>query len=243
MFAGGTKYASGSVSLAGTGTLIDSLLAINWVVFEQKLMPLEDFIAIVKDNFRENETLRQLIITKAPKYTRCSAANAFAARFYRDAAAAVKGLKNTRGGKYEASLFSFRSYTYLGTRLGATPDGRLAGEYLSAGMSPSLLAHTHATEILSSLKELDLTDYPVVAVLDLKLPLVPQQVMIALILQFLRYGGSVLQTNIVDQQTLIEAKAHPERHPDLVVRMSGFSARFAALSDTEKDEVIERTVN
>ncbi len=243
MFAGGSKYASGSVSLTGIGTLIDSLLAIKWVVFEQKLMPLAAFITIVKDNFCGNEALRQQIITHAPKYTCCAAANVFAARLLRDAAAAVKGLKNTRGGSYEASLFSFRSYTYLGTRLGATPDGRLAGEYLSAGMSPTLLAHTQATEILSALKELDLTDYPVVAVLDLKLPSTSQQVMTALILQFLRYGGSVLQINIADQPTLLEAKAHPERHPDLVVRMSGFSARFAALSDTEKDEVIERTVN
>lgn len=80
MFAGGSKYASGSVSLTGIGTLIDSLLAIKWVVFEQKLMPLAAFITIVKDNFCGNEALRQQIITHAPKYTRCAAANTFAAR-------------------------------------------------------------------------------------------------------------------------------------------------------------------
>lgn len=243
MYAGGTKYAYGSISLAGAATLIDSLLAIKWVIFDKKLLSLESFVAAVKNNFEGYESLRKQIISSAPKYARDSEANLFAGRFYRDAAVAASGLSNTRGGKYEASLFSFRSFTDLGICFPATPDGRLKGEYLSAGMSPTLLAGVQATDVISALKELDLTDYPVAAVTDLKLPVASAEVMESLVQQFIEYGGSALQVNTVKQETLLEAKNHPERHPDLIVRISGYSARFVALTETEQEEVIRRTVN
>ncbi len=243
MFLGGTKYSSGSVSLAGTATLIDSLLAIKWVVFDQKLMPFDSFISIVKNNFANNQALRKRIIQDAPKFTRDEQANLFAARFLRDAAHMQDGLKNTRGGKYEPSLFSFRSFTALGAKFPATPDGRLKGEYLSASASPSLLAKTPATTVIGALKHIDLTDYPVVAVTDLKLPRISPAVARSLIINFINNGGSVLQCNTVDQHILLDAKAHPERHSDLVVRISGYSARFVALSEQEQDEVIARNVN
>ena len=54
-------------------------------------------------------------------------------------------------------------------------------------------------------------------------------------------GGMEVQFNVVDRDTLIDAKLHPERHQDLVVRVSGFSAYFVMLSSTLQDEIIERT--
>lgn len=243
MFLGGARYSSGSVSLAGIATLTDSLLAIKWVVFDQGLMPFEEFIKIVKNNFANNEELRKRIIAEAPKFARDEAANRFAARLFRDVARLHEGLKNTRGGKYEPSLFSFRSFTALGDRLAATPDGRLAGQYLSASASPTLLSGTVATDIINAVKHLDLTDYPVVAVTDLKLPRVSDVIVRSLIVNFIKNGGSVLQCNTVDQQALLDARVHPERHSDLVVRISGYSARFVALSPQEQDEVIQRNIN
>ena len=50
-----------------------------------------------------------------------------------------------------------------------------------------------------------------------------------------------MQFNVVDRDTLIDAKLHPEQHQDLVVRVSGFSAYFVMLSSTLQDEIIERT--
>ena len=54
-------------------------------------------------------------------------------------------------------------------------------------------------------------------------------------------GGVELQMNIVDRDTLLDAQAHPERHEDLVVRVSGFSALFVTLMKTTQDEIIART--
>jgi len=68
------------------------------------------------------------------------------------------------------------------------------------------------------------------------------EVVAAVLRCFVEYGGSVLQLNVVDPQTLGEASQHPERHPDLVVRISGYSAYFRTLSPALQDEVIERTL-
>ena len=243
MYNGGTKYSYGSVSLAGIGTFIDSLLAIKWAVFDKKLMAFDDFIEIVKNNFKGNDQLRRKIVSEAPKYMRDSETSEFAARVFKDAASASNGLENTRGGKYEPSLFSFRTFVSLGCNFPATPDGRLSGEYLSAGMSPTVLSQIPVTDVLAGLEKIDLTGYPVVAVLDIKLPQISVEITENIIKQFIYYGGSVLQINMVNQQTLIDAKNHPANYGGLIVRMSGYSARFVSLSDAEKDEVINRAVN
>ena len=94
--------------------------------------------------------------------------------------------------------------------------------------------------MISSVKDIDFTDYPVVAVSDVKIPNIGKENVEALMRVFIKNGGSVLQFNVVDQQTLMDAKAHPELYPDLVVRVSGFSARFVCLTPQEQDEVIQR---
>ena len=146
------------------------------------------------------------------------------------------------------SLYAHRSSVSLGEALGATPDGRRAGAYLSQSMGPSLEALGNSSEIgavLSALEPLDLSDYPVVAVLDLKLPALSHQrggaVIKPVIKRFLDSGGSVLQLNVVDTKTLREAREHPERHPDLAVRVSGFSVYFNTLTPQVQDELIART--
>jgi formate C-acetyltransferase len=58
--------------------------------------------------------------------------------------------------------------------------------------------------------------------------------------RFLEYGGSVLQLNVLDQGALLEAQKHPEKHHDLTVRVSGYSARFVTLDRETQDEIIQR---
>jgi formate C-acetyltransferase len=248
MMAGGARYSFGSVALTGIGTLVDALYAIREAVYGQRRITLERLAELLASDFAGNEAFRRYLL-RLPKFGQedeeiC----AFAARVFADAARVTSGKSNTRGGRYEASLFSFRAFTHLGRMTGATPDGRRAGEYLSSGMSPSLPAlgrECSIGQVLNAVAPLDLTDYPVVAVLDLKLPVAPggcgPEIVVPVIRRFLDCGGSVLQTNAVDPAALLEAKAHPERHPDLVVRISGYSAYFVTLPEVVQDEIIERT--
>ncbi len=249
MMEGGARYNFGSVSLAGIGTLIDSLFAVNRVVYEQHQLSLAQLADMLTADFKGEEAYRQYLLHRVPKFGQeDEAVRAYSARVFADVARAASGQPNTRGGRYEASLFSFRSFTSFGERAGATPDGRHAGQHLSPGMSPSLLAlgpECGISQVLRALEPLDLTLYPVVAVLDLKLPMAaagcPAPAVTAIFKRFLAAGGSVLQLNIVDPAVLHEARAHPERHPDLVVRVSGYSSYFNSLPPALQDEIIART--
>ena len=55
-----------------------------------------------------------------------------------------------------------------------------------------------------------------------------------------KLGCPTLQPNSVRQEDLLDAKAHPEKHPDLIVRVSGLSAYFVALSPKIQEEIIQR---
>ena len=246
---GGARYSNGSISLTGVGTLIDSLYAIRKAVYEEPIVSLSAMRNILADDFRDEEPLRQYLVNRVPKYGQDDAGiREFSSRVFADLARVSRGHANGRGGIYEASLFAFRSFTNFGEATGATPDGRRAGEHLSPGMSPSPLAfggQTGITDVLSALEPIDLTDYPVVSILDAKLPTLSaadRTVMNAIMRGFIDNGGSVMQLNLVDQAVLIDARQHPERHRDLVVRISGYSAYFTTLPGNIQDEVIERTV-
>ncbi|HOQ72664.1 MAG TPA: glycine radical domain-containing protein, partial [Smithellaceae bacterium] len=63
----------------------------------------------------------------------------------------------------------------------------------------------------------------------------------ALIQTYFRNGGTQVQFNMVDSEVLREAQQHPEKHRDLFVRVSGYSAEFVGLSEIAQDEIISRT--
>ena len=63
----------------------------------------------------------------------------------------------------------------------------------------------------------------------------------AMINSFFRRGGLEIQFNIIDRATLVDAQVHPEKHRNLVVRVSGFSAYFVTLMKETQDEIIART--
>ena len=237
MMEGGTRYSFGSVSLTGVGTLVDSLFAIREMVYEQKQLSLTQFKQILAKNFEGEEAFRQYLVHRIAKFGQeDKTIQQFSAQVFADLARVSSGQENSRGGKYEASLFAFRSFTNFGAMTGATPDGRKAGEYLSQSMSPSVLSLGQKCDIgqvLNAIEPLNLTLYPVTAVLDIKLPAFSSssdaEITVPVIKRFLQNGGSVLQMNYIDPEVLLEARKHPQRHPDLVVRVTGYIDYFNTL--------------
>ena len=249
MMLGGARYNFSSVGLCGIGTVIDSLLAIKHLVFVEHRLTLSELADVLEHNFEDEEMLRQYVINRLPRFGKTDEESlSFSAQVFHDAAVVTSGMPNARGGVYEPSLFPFRLFISLGSRTGATPDGRHAHDELSPGMSPSILTmgkECELPQILESLQPIDMTDYPVVAVLDVKLPPLPDEgkepILSSVIHRFLQVGGSVLQTNYVRQEELLDARVHPERHRDLIVRVSGYSSYFTVLDESIQDEIIART--
>ena len=58
---------------------------------------------------------------------------------------------------------------------------------------------------------------------------------------YLKNGGTHVQYNLLDAQTLLDAQEHPEMHKDLIVRVGGFSAFFIQLTREVQDDIIART--
>ncbi len=249
MTEGGCRYSTGSVDLAGIGTLVDSLFAVKTAVFEREAVPFHQLRDMLARDFEEENAFCQYLINRIPKFGRDDGEiQQFAARVFADAARVTSGWPNSRGGAYAASLFSHTSSVAHGRRAGATPDGRRAGEPLSKSMGPSVTAlggRHDVGGVFRALEPLELTDYAVVAVLDVKLPAIRSTeavpVLKPLLRRFLEAGGSVLQVNTVDAAVLREIREHPNAHPDVIVRVSGFSAYFGTLSPEEQDEIIRRT--
>ena len=62
----------------------------------------------------------------------------------------------------------------------------------------------------------------------------------SLIRSHFEQGGTLININVLDKQKLLEANEDPDRHPDLVVRVTGFTAYFASLSPKFRQLVVER---
>ncbi|WP_187374417.1 pyruvate formate lyase family protein [Murimonas intestini] len=244
---GGADYNTNNFGVSGLGTLIDSLYAIKYLVYEEKRLSLYQLIQILDHNFEGHEVLRQYILNRIPKYgTADKEIMEFSARAAEDVAAALPGLVSGHGGNYEPSLFSFYAYSWLKENTGATPDGRLAGHTLSRGINPSeSTGGIDAATLTYAQKSMDYGRYPGGAVIYMDLPVtktgVDCNIYRDVIYYFMENGGSVMDFNVVDRRQLLEARKDPENHKNIIVRVCGYSAPFWSLDKDMQDEVIART--
>ena len=136
----------------------------------------------------------------------------------------------------------------FGRKLGALPSGRRAGEPLANGISPRTGRERRGpTAALSSASRVAGVSNGCVLNQKLHPDFVNGErgdaILDGLVRGYFAEGGMQLQLEIVNPTVLVEAKAHPEMHRDLVVRISGYSAYFNDLTEAMKDELIARTVH
>jgi formate C-acetyltransferase len=243
---GGGIYNSSSFGMSGLGTLVDSLFAIKNIVYKKRLLSLCDFAEITNRNFLDNEILRQYILNKIPKYGQDDPEIIeFASTVLGDLASCIRRYTNARNGYYEASLFSFYSYSWLKDYTGATFDGRTAGKPLSRGINPSeSTTGIDAATLVYTQRKMDYSKYPGGAVLYMDLPLtkghIQSEVYKNMILYFLQNNGCMMDFNVINREQLLEAQREPENHKNINVRICGYSAPFYLLDKAMQDEVIER---
>ena len=240
--AGGARYNHKTLSFVGFGTLCDSLLALR-AAYEDG--SVETLLHAVKTDFAACEPYRLRLKSSDNRFGHSDRANAFAASLAESLAHVADGIVNGWGIPWGTSLFTYYQYSGFGHGTGATPDGRHAGEIFSRQMNmacpPSLTEAARAMSVLTN------ADFHDVGMFDIALPVSvtdsTQSVdaLAAFIAACLELKIPVLQPNVADKQTMIEERDNPGTHPDLVVRICGYSAMFATQSRTTQDELIART--
>jgi formate C-acetyltransferase len=246
---GGAKYNFTSIDIRGLATLVDSLAAIRMFVYERTGLSLERITRILLSNFKDSEELRQRIITEAPKYgTGDAEADALGYRVIDWIYGELRRYRNTRGGRFRACYYSYGNHVIDGFMLGATPDGRLKGEPISNGVAPSNLVKKKYSP-LDPMKTVALFEPEKVSSgVSLNLRFHPGfirhenglEAFSSIIKTYFALGGMHIQPNIVSSEILRDAQKNPDRHRDLVVKVSGYSAYFTDLGASIQEDIIAR---
>lgn len=244
------KYNSASINFLGLATAVDSLAAIRKVVYEDKLFTLDEFNEILKSNWKDNEVLRLTIKNKYPKFGMGDEkTDALATRISNTITNAVTGKPNIKGGKYRYGLLSINWRWEFGEKTAASADGRLSGETISQNSSATVGADKNgATAHLMSVTAVDASNTPSATIVDIDLHSSAVKgenglkMLVAALKTYFERGGFAVHYNILDTKILEDAKLHPEKYPNLQVRLCGWNVLFNTLSEKEKEEFIARSI-
>ncbi len=246
--AGGARYNNVFIQAVGIGTVTDSLAAIRTAVFEDRSVGLPALVGALDRDFASEEPLRSRLVHRMPKYGNDDdAADDVMRRVFDAAFTRIDGRRSAKGGTYRLEMLPTTSHVYFGSVCGATPDGHRAGAPLSEGISPVQGADVRGpTAVLRSASKMDHVKTGG-TLLNMKLSpsLFAGEDGLARVAQlvrsYFRADGHHIQFNVVTADTLRAARADPESHRGLIVRVAGYSDYFCDLSEALQDEIIGRT--
>ena len=245
---GGARYNTNYIQGVGLGTTTDSLASLKYNVFDKRYITMKKMISLLKTDYDGQETLRQRLLNKTPKYGNDDDyADSIMKDIFEAYFEAVDGRPNTKGGYYRINLLPTTVHIYFGKTVEATPDGRRAGEPLSEGVSPVQGADRKGpTAVIKSVAKID---HVKTGGTLLNQKFTPQLLadeigmnkLAQLIRTYFKLDGHHIQFNVVSSGMLRDAQKHPERYRDLIVRVAGYSDYFVDLSVDLQNEIIKRT--
>lgn len=247
----GVKFNNGSFGLSGFATLVDSLMAVKSLVYDEKITDLEGYKKALDADWVGFEDLRSRALKCPHKYgINDELADSYAGALARMIALRINNRPNARGGVYKTMFHSAMQFVRQGEKTPATPDGRMAGEEMSKNASPVSGMDTQGvTALLSSAVKLEPTLFTETFCLDIMLhPSAAQGVegleaMRDLLTFYLKNGGMCIQFNIFDVKTLKDAQNNPQKYRNLQVRVCGWNVLWNNLSRSEQDSYIKRAEN
>ena len=251
---GGARYNFSGVQGIGIANLSDSLHALKGLVFEQQRLSFDELLAVLKANFAtpEGEKVRARLINRFEKYGNdIDDVDNISAELLRHYCKEVEKYRNPRGGQFTPGSYTVSAHVPLGAVVGATPDGRFAGEQLAdGGLSPMLGQDMQGpTAVLKSVSKLD--NYLLSNGTLLNVKFTPAtlegdaglQKLADFLRAFTQLKLQHIQFNVVNAETLREAQQRPQDFAGLVVRVAGYSAFFVELSKEIQDDIIRRTAH
>ena len=236
-------------NVVGMVNTINSLAAVKKLCYEDKVCtPAELHDALIK-NWEGYEELRRACLD-APKYgNNIPYVDDLGAKLWEDIRDLTKKYKTIFGESMILSGISISSHAPGGRSTSATPDGRMDGETLADG-SASPVQGTDKSGPLAVLQSaMKMSKGWSVNLLNMKFTPAAlksgedRDKLASMIKVFMTNGGKHVQFNVVDRATLQDAKDHPDKHPNLIVRVAGYSAYYVQLTERIQNEVMERTAH
>jgi len=238
--AGGARYNWSVINVAGLINVIDSMIVIKKLVFDEKRYSPASFIE--KLDSRDAEFLARC--AAIPKHGNDETeANAIAHFLSGRIFGEFEKHTCTPGGKYFAVSNQFTTYESAGKHVRATPDGRADGDPLCDSCSAVYGRDKNGpTAMLASTASLQLSKVLGSPVTNIRISRKSLPSLLKpLVSAFFLMGGMQLQVTSASREELLDALEHPEKHENLIVRIGGFAEYFNRLSPVLKQTVIERT--
>jgi len=250
----GVDYQYTSCNVLGIPNVADSFYAIKKLVFEKKRYTLAEVQDATQTNWQGREPMRQRFLNQDKYGNDLDEVDALFVRITETLADVLGGLVNLRGQEFRASLFHFQGQT-APTVIGATPDGRLATEYLANGINPQPGRNNKG--LLATANSMAKVDQRKFQGGSLQVEMQPRsfdgadkehpkeerwKYVRGFSQTFFKKGGLQINLHLMDLNKLRDAIDHPENpeYQNIIIRVTGYATRFITLSKIFQQEFVER---
>jgi formate C-acetyltransferase len=248
---GGLEYYNLCVDGAGLATVADSFAAIEQRIEKEKRLTWQELMHYLDTDWAGPAGERaRLMMKNIPRYgSGGSRADEYAVRIAEAFTRFVKEAPTPAGRNMIPGLFSWAAQIEMGKGVGATPNGRHAGAPISHGANPDPGFRKDGAPTALALAVASVQSgygNPSPLQMDLDPGLSQDEGGLEKVMDLIRahfaLGGTEINLNVLDAAKVLEAHEDPSRYPDLVVRVTGFSAYFASLSKEMRQQIVDRIV-
>jgi len=258
---GGAQLSYVTIEAVTYATTVDSLLAVKYLVYDQKICTMDELIQALKDNWEGHAVLQARALHKAPKYGRDDDTADELAKKVMEAWTSETWKYQTISThrQFRPGMLSWNYWIANSFILAASPDGRPRGKFLSNAICPSNGADINGptanvnsvgkvlggksqkgdweefVNLLPNGSSHTMTFNP-----SLLRDPEHKQKFKAFLKSYVENGGTALQINMLDANLLRDAQKHPENYRHLLVRVTGYNAYFTSIGKELQDEIIER---
>lgn len=262
---GGAELNFVTIEAVTFATTVDALLAVKYLVFDQRRCTMAELVAALRANWRGHDTLRAWARFRAPKYGRDDDTADAMARQVMELWTAETWRHRTAatGRQFRPGMLSWNYWVGDGFILAASADGRPRGQFLSNAICPSNGADIHGpTANVNSVGAAlggrvarggDWEDYvnllpngashTITFSPSLLRDAEHREKFKGFLRGYCENGGTALQINVVDAETLRDAQRAPDDYRNLLVRVTGYNAYFTSIGRELQDEIIARELH
>ena len=248
---GGATYYNMAIDGAGLAVVADSFGAIEQRVVKEKAVSFAELKSAVASNFsgEDGERIRKIMDSAGRYGAGGTDADRWAVKLTEILNGEIANHTTPDGFKLIPGWFTWADTLRFGRAVGATPNGRKAGEPISHGANPlpgfrKDGALTAMAAAIASVQPGYGNTAPWQLEVDIGLANDAEAVekIMAVIDGHFQLGGTLVNINVVDAEKILAAHKDPSKYPDLVVRVTGFTAYFNSLSPAFRELVVKRLI-